>query len=208
MDQARARETLNRARYLLSEARRLEPSVRHPGDRTGFDANIEAAIEMGKKVAYHLRNEFRQTRPEFKQWLDEKEKDPLITFFTGLRRISVHQRPSKAGRVIQVGLALETNAALSVEAEVVRGRPLHRRSASELWGLFRNATLARIFRRRGRAQPKRQEPSSPPQTPSPPADFFNFANTPYRGENALELIEQYLNKLEAIIAEAERQFGV
>ena len=207
MDQVRARETLSRGRYLLSEAQRLEPSVRHPGDRTGFDANIEAAIEMGKKVAYHLRHEFRLILPEFKQWLDEKEKDPLIAFFTGLRHVSVHQLPLKAGRVIQVRSALEVNVAMSVEAKVVRGRPLHRHSTSELWALFWNTTLARIVRRCGWAQPKHQEPRSLPPTPSLPADFFHFAKPPYHEENALELIEQYLDKLETVIAEAEREFG-
>jgi hypothetical protein len=213
-----ARVTLDKARHFLALAERLESD-----QRDVYVALLEAAIVFGRSVTLHLQKEFAQCEG-FKDWYcDQRERlkaDELCAYLLETRNVILKEGPVSVRRNISVAIggAVEVDSAFSVV--VRRGGPWYRRQPKIMWEDLRGEMQERLrpFCDRGRRHLRslrdRVRPKPPPESPqtisgqsSDETQTFHFDDERWRHQPAPDLIRTYLDKLEPIVAEAERTYA-
>lgn len=214
------RAALDRATYFLAQAEGLS------GDqRAEFGHNIDAAIIFGRS-AYHFmqsRASALGTDPAYVSWFDRTKvamrADKLLEYFREQRDLTLKERHRVIPRRVYASFTATALVSGYVEAVVKRGQPWYRRSPSILWhdawatvmrplkrwrykaGLrarrARVALVARVDRMRKWWRARRYIPSVMELYLDDPEGL---------DRNAVDLVREYLARLDAIVSEAERDY--
>lgn len=210
-----ARRALDRARLLAAEAER-----RGEVDREAFATFFEAAIIFARNVTYHLEKE--HASPAFKAWYSQWLKDvradpssePLVRFLLSVRNVAVHERSIELQRTVFLSVTESLNLEIDDYAEltVIRGQPWYRRQPAILWQDARNVLL-RPLRRYSFALRRHVKQllgvtwrKKPPDTSITMRDDFFFTDPAWSTRPAIDLLGDYLDRLMALIEEAEQRF--
>jgi hypothetical protein len=200
-----ARETLDKARFFLTEAENAGLD-----DRKRLERMIEAAIVFGRSVTFHLQKEFAHV-DGFSNWYVEQQRkmreDPLCVFFLEKRNFILKEGPVPIGKTITVTMTEAIAVSSSFSARVLRGKPWYRRHprilVQDLLRPMREAwsdLKVRQTRRRRRqafvdaAQSQAQE-------------YLHFDDPDWKARPALDVLDEYLEKLKPVVDEAEEKFG-
>ncbi len=199
------RVTLEKARYFLRQA-----AMCGVADRAGLATNLEAAIVFGRSTTFHLQKEYRH-HPEFAPWYAEQQRlmdaDTRCRFFKEARNLILKQGPVAVQRVISVELVVSADFAVRVAAQANRAAPWYRRPIRILWEDIRaelRRALGSLVQRIRRAVKERWRPPHPRVTVV--GDDFFFDDPEWRNCPAVQLVGEYLDRLEPLIAGAEARF--
>jgi hypothetical protein len=205
-----ARITLDDARYFAGQAREAERA----GDTLQIRRYVTAAIVFGRSVTFHLQKEGggdKNTR--FWQWYEPVQgplkADPLSRFFVEERNHVLKEGRLGGGRRLALsGLDIGGSSDIAVGLTVKRGRPWYRRRLKVLWEDFapRPKRWLRGTGRRHRPLP-RPKIAPPPVPTVGDVDRFFFHDAAWSDRPAIDLLDEYLDRLEEIVGEAERLFG-
>lgn len=201
--QSCARLKLEQARFFTVRASEIGT---HREDFVNF---IEAAIVFGRSVTFCLQSEYRH-KPDFGRWYSDKQevmkKDPLFRFFLYKRNYILKEGSAGVHKVVSGTIELYAGASVFVETKVIRGQPWYRRSPKILWEDFHVETMKHIHRWLSQWETKRRHPQLQKQSKVEVNEGFFFDDPKWKDRPACDLIQEYLNKLEQIITEAETRF--
>lgn len=207
-----ARRTLQKARFFLTLAE--QDGI---ADRDAFVYCFEAAIVFGRSIPHHLRKQYiRPDKPWCRTQLKALETEPLVTFFVSTRDFIIHQGEVGIRRAFEVTpqpghLTLSG----SVTVRLARGAPWYKRSPRILWGDSVRAVL-RPWRKwrearqeKGRIAALQRESQRQEQTPPVTRVRLYFASDDpaVKGRPAVELVYEYLRRLEKEIDTFDERFG-
>jgi hypothetical protein len=203
-----ARETLDRARFFLEQAVQCDGSLREE-----FSRFLETAIIYARSVTLHLKKQYAHTTG-FQTWYSEKESqlrnDPLCQFFVNARNYILKEGILGVGRVLSVTAHVRTLVIVSdlVRVKVKRGNPWYRRSLKIIWEDLYDSIVMPIRKWNMRQKSRPGQPPPQPESTSESVDHFYFDDPKWKDRPALDLLRDYLDKLEAIVVEVEKKFGV
>jgi hypothetical protein len=213
-----ARVTLHKARHFLDLAERLEPDQPEV-----YVALLEASIVFGRSITWHLKKEFAH-HSGFTEWYSDQQSllaaDVLCVYFKHTRTFITHQGPVPVRRNISVAIEFTVELNDATSAVVPRGNPWYRRRPKVICNDLRceiQQRVRRLWNRlkiRGRRlldRAGKKPPQEPLRTassqPSNVTQTFHFDDERWRDRPAPDLVRAYLDKLEPIVAEAERKYA-
>jgi hypothetical protein len=200
-----ARRTLRKARFFAEQAEQSKV-----GQREAFETQLEAAIVFGRSVTFHIQKEFAHEEG-FEDWYslhqNKLKNDSVATFFHERRNFILKQGPVNIHKIIIAEIHETVNVSCTVEAKVIRGQPWYRRSISALWSDFKMPFVGWINRRRQRRELERTRAKTSQEPESKVTDEYFFLDQEWPKRPALELLNEWLDKLEIIVNDAERKFA-
>ncbi|MGB2841137.1 MAG: hypothetical protein WBC40_01455 [Halobacteriota archaeon] len=203
--QSRARLKLEQARFFTVRASEVIPA-----QREAFVNFIEAAIVFARSVTFCLQSEYRH-KPDFDRWYLGKQeamkKDPIFAFFRDKRNYILKEGSASVHKAVSVAIEEHVGVSDFVEIKVIRGQPWYRRSPKILWEDFRVAIMKPIRRWLWQRETKRRHLQLQKQSKVEVTESFFFDEPKWRDCPACDLLQEYLNNLEQIIAEAEIRFN-
>lgn len=199
------RTKLEQARFFIGKA-----SETMTADRRAFVNLIEAAIVFARSVTFCLQSEYRDTT-EFKDWYLEKQeemkKDPLFSFFRDRRNYILKEGSAGVHKGISLNITEHAGISEFFEIKVTRGRPWYRRSPKILWEDLRAAIKRPIRRWIWTWKNRRQHKKSQKETQVEASEGFYFDDPMWKDRKVCDLLQEYVNKLDWIVSEAEIKFG-
>lgn len=195
-----ARLALKKSRFFLERARQALG-----GNFDEIEPLFEATVVFGRHVTFYLQKEF-STRDGFKVWYESEARprmraDPLLTFFNERRVMILHVGPLGLQRIIEI---TARDAVLVTDHGIVMVPEPSR--IPWPWRDRTRETLRRLRVRLWRWQARLRSTSSGSSVGLTRVDVvptLYFTDAEWRGRSALELAAEYLDRLEAIVAEAE-----
>jgi hypothetical protein len=205
------RAALEKARFFLAQAEAAEPAA-HTVRRLPFLANIEAAVVFGRSVTLYLQKEF-SNQSEFHGWYEQVRArlraNPRFQYLLETRNLILHEGPAPIRRTVQVTVHFAMSSDMTLDTVVIRGQPRYRRSAHILYA----DTLAKLLDpvrrwKRRRDAIRKQKAALREQATSAPsvADGFYFDEPGVAEVPVKEVVREYLDELEIVVAEAETRF--
>jgi len=206
-----SRETLEKSRLFLNQAQQAVIT----GERFKFIANLEAAIVFGRTVTFHIQKEYTH-QTKFEDWYGSHEQamktDPLMRFMLENRNYVLKEGQVEVIRLISLNISVKfASFTGGIEVDVIRGTPWYRRSPKIIWEDIR--TTVNQFLRINKLNwlQNRTVAQKPPKTPENTKSISNksnyfFSDTRWQERPALELVSDYLDKLEIIVDDAESVF--
>ena len=211
------RNPLTRARFFLAQAEAL------PGtEQETFDTYLQAAIVFGRSIYHHLQTV--ATAPgadaKYRQWFvaksAEMKADPVLEYFRESRDLLLKERQVTVTRRAFRTVSLSGSGSIYVEGRVTRSEPWYRRSLRIL-GHDAKATvmrpvhrlrhhLAEAAKRRRRVLRQRVDAWQTRwrnRKVVPTVRQFYLDDPEGLDRPAVDLVRTYLDRLEAIVAEAE-----
>jgi hypothetical protein len=208
-----ARRTLRKAHFFLGLAEQAGIA-----DWDTFVYCFEAAIVFGRSIPHHLRKEYiRRDKVWCKTQLGALEEEPLVRFFISTRNFILKEGEVGIRRSFEV-TALAGHLTLSgrVTRRVIRGAPWYKRSLRTLWEDSARAVLrpwrewreARQEKRRIAAL-KREWQRQKQSAPATRVRLYFASDDPaaVKGRVAVDLVYDYLQRLEKEIDTFEKRFG-
>ena len=215
------RNPLTRARSFHVQAKAL------PGtEREAFDNYLMAAIVFGRSVYHYLQSlaEAAGADEAYRRWFraksTEMEADPVLEYFRASRDLLLKERQVAATRRTSLTLTGSVSFHSYLESPVTRGQPWYRRSLRILSQDAKAAVMRPVPRllarftetviRRGQAMGDRSatwRTRWPNRKVVPTVHEFYLDDPEGLDRPALELVRTYLDRLEAIVTDAEAQFG-
>lgn len=200
-----ARETLDKARFFLTEA-----ETAGLDDRKRLERMIEAAIVFGRSVTFHLQKEFAHAEG-FSDWYVEQQRkmreDPLCVFFLEKRNFILKEGPVPIRKTITVTITEAIAVSSSFSARVIRGKPWYRRRpgilVQDLLRPIREAWSELKVRQRRRRRRRALEDASQSEA----QEYLHFDDSDWKERPALDVLNEYLEKLEPVVDEAEEKFA-
>jgi hypothetical protein len=200
------RAVLDKARDLLAQAEAAGPSAHATGDLTPFAANIEAAVIFGRSVTFHLQKEFSHQN-EFVNWYPQIQKrlgtNTQFQYLVSARNFILKEGPAPIRRAVQTSLNVSILVTTTLKASVVPGDPWYKRNVQVLHDRFRfiaeevrNWKLRRRHIRENRAAQAHQTVLY----------SFYFVDPAVAQVPAQQVVREYLDELETIVADAETRF--
>ena len=110
VEEGTAQSTLDIARFFFDEARPLERKGRK--DIQAYENYVMAAIVFARSVLWNIKGEFagkqknrkkknlKEEVSEFKKWIKDHERHPLIAKLISMRDVIIHIRPISSQRPI------------------------------------------------------------------------------------------------------------
>jgi hypothetical protein len=198
-----ARSKLEKARFFATHA--SEAAVAQEYD--AFESYIEAAIVFARSVTFCLQADYRH-KPSFDGWYLKKQErmknDSLFDFFRNERTNILKVRSVKVQKTVTITAYAETSSSFTIK--VHRNQPWYRRSPRILWKDFSRSTIDAARNKLCKWKTKlRSQPKKRSETISS-IEFF-FEEPRWKDRPALDLLLQYLDKLELVVMEAEAQFA-
>lgn len=191
-----------------------------PVDRAELDHYLSAAVVFGRSAFHYLETAAKTSgnRP-YSKWFGAKaisiKSDLLLDHFKERRNTEIHVRRVPLSRHVSLTASATLSFDVYAEARVIRGRPWYQRSLSVLWQDTRDSVLRPIKRwrhragiswRRGRARVASmvEQFRARFRRPAPlSVDEFFLDDPEGLNRPAVVLVDAYLTRLEAIVAEAE-----
>lgn len=174
-----------------------DPVQRAPGSDASHDAfeafkhYVEAAIVFGRTVTFRLQAEYNHL-PSFEPWYSQQRKlmshDPLFTFFRDERNLILKKREVSLSR--NVSVTVESSGGLSTST--IGG--VYRTTASGSMSVERSHTIS--F----------EDPEWEDRFEDLEWEDF-FEDPKWEDRNALSLVTEYLDRLEATVNSARNRFG-
>ncbi|HZD52676.1 MAG TPA: hypothetical protein VE175_06485, partial [Woeseiaceae bacterium] len=165
---------------------------------------------------FHLQKELAH-RPGFLEWYGAKQEamraDDVLKFFDDTRDMVVHREPGRVHKLVSASLEPAELLVLGTlaEARVIRGRPWYRRRPAILWQDARAWFLRPLHRLALRVRQrwrvwKHRRAARRRSTGDTITESFHFEGSRFRDRDVFDLLDEYLDALEAIVAEAEARF--
>lgn len=199
-----ARGTISKARKFLELAETLDIN-----ERQTYLALLEASVEFGRRVTWHLQKEYRH-RSGFDDWYKDQvsrlRADPLFEFFVETRNIVVKEGPPAMTRAISVSV-LESVAVgePGLTVKVIRVRPWYRR-APIFWVHYIRALLMKYLQNSRHFEGKNRQ-RAVEGGPASIRQVWHFDDARCSDRPALDVIREYLVRLEQLVLGAEALFG-
>ena len=183
--------------------------------RVAFCNFIEAAIVFSRSVTFFLQKEYRH-KPGFNNWYSSKQEmmkeDPIFEFFLKKRNYVLKEGTAGVHRVVHLTSNAKIGFSSFAELNVIRGQPWYHQSLKILWEDL-CATITKPIRRwlwqckikLKNLQLQRHSKVRITKTVITAEDFF-FDNPKWKDRPACDLLQEYLNKLEQIVVEADTRF--
>ncbi len=204
MNSSLARRTLENAQFYADQAESFGTA-----ERSAFEREIQAAIVMARSITQHIQKEYAH-RPGFDQWWapyqQMMEQGGLFKLFKKMRNTILKIGPIEVQRVVSVTVRSIVDTAVVVEAQATQEEARHRRSPNMIWHDFQSAAMTAI--REWHRSLTRRHVLAQRQPSAEVAENFYFDEPKWGHRPALELVREYLHKLEEIVSAAEEQFGV
>jgi hypothetical protein len=199
------------ARFKLAQAyffttRALE-SI--PTQREAFLYFIDAAIVFARSVTFCLKKEYIH-KTGFHSWYLSKieimKKDPIFYFFLNKRNHIL--KVGSAGVYKLTPLTDEGKIEFSglVKTKVIRIQPWYHRRLKILWEDLRAIIIKPIHGWLWYCMTKRKNLQFEKQSKVGVSENFFFDNPEWKNRPACDILQEYINKLEQIVAEAETRF--
>ena len=200
------RAVLDKARYLLAQAEAAEPSAHASGDLTPFAANIEGAVIFGRSVTFHLQKEFSH-QSEFEDWYSQIQKqlgtNTQFQYLVSARNFILKEGPAPIRRAVQTSLNLSILVTSTLKTSVVPSDPWYKRSVQILHDRFRFMVLeVRHWKLRRQAIRENRAAQAHPRV----VYWFYFVDPAVAQVPAQQVVREYLDELETIVADAETRF--
>jgi len=216
------RNPLTRARFLLAQAEALSGT-----EQETFDTYLQAAIVFGRAIYHHLQTVAAVPGADaaYRKWFTAKsaemKADAVLEYFRESRDLLLKERQvTVQRRVFGTISTVQARSSGYVEGRVTRGEPWYRRSLGILW---RDAVAPvmrpvhrsqyrlgeaikqrrRVLRQRVDAWRMRWRNRSVEPTPRE----FYLDDPEGMDRPAVDLVRAYLDRLEAVVAEAETRFA-
>jgi hypothetical protein len=206
MARINAETTLLKSEYFLQQAKTAEadPGIAADPERLPFAANLEAAIIYARSSADHLHAEFvrRYKKKGYRdwhkaQWETLRVSKPVLAYFAGRRDFIVHQEPEKTNLHVMLSARL-TSVASSMSVNMIVTR------ADGSVELPNPEQLVDRQLDPGRVQePSPQSPN--PSLPGSSHQFF-FDDADWRAKPAVAYVDEFIDAIRQLIADAKRQF--
>lgn len=206
MQDSTTRSTLNKAWHFLRQANMCGLE-----DPEGFVTNLEAAIQFGRNVTWRLQSEFHAIAGFADWYADLQEtmrKEPLLALFQDLRTRITKRAENPIVKDTSVTIAAGALVMSGLVVEPRRAKSWYQRSPRIIWQdllrrIWRPIDRLRLrinlrfeswrARRRAGHTSMRQE--------------YYFDHPQWKQRPCRELVREYLERLDAIVSEAEAQFG-
>jgi hypothetical protein len=201
-ENAIGQETLEKARYFLSQAKLAEQSSSVLTYRLPFSANLEAAIIYARASIEHLKAEFapKYNSRGYRGWHDDawnrfRASDKAFEYFYDRRNFILHQEPEAT--TAHVNLEARTSIRTSVSVSMVIKRA--------------NGTIETINDQGPSGQSSQSSAAAriskedPPQ-PSTRSQHFLFADDDWRVKPAQAYVEDFIDSCLRFLTEAENKF--
>ena len=199
---------LAKARYFLSMARKEESRPDADSERLPFAANFDAAIVFGRSVTFLLQSQLAN-RTGFDQWYADVQEnlknDPPCKFLVNQRNYILKQGSIKTPMTIAITVSVAAVGSLTVRPTVIRSLPWYRRSLRTIWEDLACPVRQYLHERRQLRQSRAVQPAQATNTSDATHTYF-FDDDAWKAEPALTLVERYLDRLGAVVEEAERMF--
>jgi len=205
-----ARFKLEQARFFTTRA-----SEAIPAQREAFLYFIDAAIVFARSVTFCLKKEYMHKSGFCSWYLSKTEmmnEDPIFDFFLNMRNYILKEGTAGVYRIVRVSGKAKIGFSSFAELNVIRGQLWYRRSPKILWEDLRVIITKPIRRwlwkckiKLKNLQLQRQSRVKMTKTKITEKEFF-FSNPKWKDRPACDLLKEYLNKLEQIVAEAETRF--
>jgi len=199
-----SRRVLTTARFFAGQAESTDIN-----DREALINYLEAAIVFGRSVTWHLQAEYKH-RGGFDIWYGAHQKamgdDPICKFFLESRNLILKKGPVEVHKIVSVSMQMTATFSGFCEARVIRGKPLYRRSAKIIWEDLRSGIMQPIRKWRWRREIAGRRAQAQRETRGHVTEGLYFDDPAFIHEPALALLGKYLDKLEAIVDDAEAQW--
>lgn len=173
----KAYDALDEAKYFLDM---MKENI---DDLNKFKYNLDAFIQTGRNVTFHLQREFKKN-PEFNSWYvieqENMSKDPLFCFFTKTRNFVVKEEQITVKGHHELSFSLNAFLATKYEIELENA----------------NGTKQKIIS----SEPKPQEKI---QTSNIKRRWY-FTNFYGKEAEVIPLCLEYIKRLESLLKEAEK----
>ena len=200
-ENAIALETLEKARYFLSQAKVAEQGTSVLTYRLPFSANLEAAIVYARASIEHLQSEFspKYNNLGYRSWHDEawkrfRNSDKVFQYFYDRRNFILHQEPEATTAHVNLVARALIRTSVSVSMVVTRANGTVETINPE------PSSKSNQFSETAR---KSEDNSSQASIPS---QHFLFAEGDWRAKPAHAYVEDFINSCQRFIAEAENKF--
>jgi len=204
-EKCNSRIKLDQARLFISQASQAKPD-----QRDILTTNLEAGIVFARSVTFCLQKDFHD-KPGFDAWYSSKQdlmrQEPLFKLFLEKRNYVLKQGSAGIHKVINLEAAETITLSEFARIRVIRGRPWYQRTLKILWEDFRASIREPIrewmWKRKMRRKPKRKRPPSSVKI----SEGYYFDDPAWENREIFDLLREYLDKLEQIVAEAEKTFS-
>lgn len=214
------RAALTRAEYFLGRAAAL-----HGDRRAEFEHNIDAAIVFGRSAYHFLQARAKATGadPGFVAWFNTKRTtmltDVVLEYFRKERDMTLKERHRAIPKRVFATASVAFGISMHAEGVVSRAQPWYRRSPSILWQDARASVMrplrrcryrtevrvARVKRTLGERRDRLREQWRARRYVPSVREFY-LDDPEGLNRPAVDLVREYLARLDAIIAEAEASF--
>jgi hypothetical protein len=197
-----------------------------PGtEREAFDNNLQAAIVFGRAVYHYLQSlaESSGSDAGYREWFRAKsitmKADPVLEYFRASRDLLLKERHVPVARRFFGTISASAYISGYVEGKVTRGEPWYRRSLPILWQDARATVLRPVHRwryRLGEAGTRRRRVLRQSvdawctrwrtRKVVPTVREFYLDDPEGLDRPAVDLVRTYLDRMEAIVTEAEARF--
>lgn len=200
------RATLERARFFLRQA-----AVCGTEDVEGAEHNLNAAIVFGRSVTFHLQSQYGN-RPDFDYWYAWNENfmrgDPLLSFFVLARNVILKEGPMPTPVVKKTQNVVGLLPVGFILLPPRRVGPWYRQGIkallAEAWGAI-SLPFARLQLWWGLRREARRAQRRLPQSVT--TRELYFVGSQYGNRRTLDLVREYLDRLEGVVKAAEDELG-
>ncbi|MBA2373027.1 MAG: hypothetical protein H0V74_02335 [Chloroflexi bacterium] len=213
---------LERAQYFLARAERLTAT-----ERREFDNDLQAAVVFGRSVYHYLQSLAAPANADagYRAWFRSKKTtlaaDPVLEYFRRERDLTLKERSKGVQRRVSMTGHAQLHVSGYAEMTVIRGAPWYRRSPSIVWQ-DTWATITRPLKRwlhriaedlkrrrrnlRGRMSAWQARRRAAREVPSVREFYFADADPEGKDRPAVDLVREYLTRLEVVVRESEASF--
>lgn len=216
------RVPLERAQYFLARAERLTAA-----ERREFDNDLQAAVVFGRSVYHYFQSLAAPANGDatFRAWFRSKRTtlaaDPVLEYFRRERDLTLKARSEGVRRRVSLTAHDQVYISDYAEMRVIRGSPWYRRSPNIVWQdtwaaitrplkrwRYRIAEDVKRRRRdlRGRISAWQARRRAAREVPSVREFYFADADPEGKDRPAVDLVREYLTRLEVVVRESEASF--
>jgi len=179
---------MSNTRGKLEEAKYfLEQMQVYVEDRKKFAFNLSAFLSAARSITFVMQSEFKSS-PGFDDWYKDKQKemnnDGDFGFFNHLRVATIHKKPVVPHKKTEIGISETIAVSESITIRVI----------DKEGNVVSEQTLE--------SEPKENKPSQ--ETKVTVKHSWYFEERP--NDDLLELWNKYIQKIEKLVEECEKQF--
>jgi len=215
---------LERAQYFLARAERLNAT-----ERREFDNDLQAAVVFGRSAYHYLQSLAAPANADagYRAWFRFKwttlAADPVLEYFRRERDLTLKERSKGVQRRVSLTGRAELHVSSYAEMVVIRGAPWYRRSPSIVWQdtwamitrplqRWRHGIAEDLKRRRrnlrGRVSAWQARRRAAREVRSVLEFYFVDVDPEGKDRSAVDLVREYLTRLEGVVLEADAAFPV